>query len=146
MTQEKVQLVRALAGLSLTAVSAYLDILLWPVLLLIVAMAADYLSGMVKAWVTASLSSRVGIRGIVKKLCYLLAVVAGMGADWMLSMAGGGETAPSLACPLACMVALWLIVNELISILENLRDIGVPLPDFLLRAVQRLKTGTEERG
>ena len=34
---------------------------------------------------------------------------------------------------------VWLIINELISILENLGEIGVPLPEFLVNAVKSLK-------
>lgn len=144
MSNEKIELGKALAGLTLTALSAYFGTLLLPVLILLTAMVADYVSGMVKAWVTSALSSRVGIRGIVKKLCYLLAVVAGMGVDYVLALVGEGGADLPLACPMTCMVAVWLILNELISILENLRDIGVPLPVFLVKAVDRLKNKSDE--
>lgn len=139
----KAELIKVLTGLSLTALSASLGKLFLPLTVLVIAMAADYLSGMVKAWVKGTLSSKVGVRGIAKKLCYLLAVVAGLGADYALALAEGGAV-ESFTCPLACMVALWLIVNELISILENLRDIGVPLPGFLLSAMARLKVSVDK--
>lgn len=146
---EKAEYVKVFAGLSLTAVSACFGTLFVPLVVLTVAMAADYLSGMVKAWVRGALSSKVGVRGIAKKLCYLLAVAAGVGADYVLALAEGGGMVETFTCPLACMVALWFIVNELISILENLRDIGVPLPKILLLTVNRLKDQvdkTEEAG
>lgn len=139
----KAELVKMFAGLSLTALSACFGTLLVPLVVLTVVMAADYLSGMAKAWVKGTLSSKVGVRGIAKKLCYLLAVVVGLGADYALALAEGGAV-ESFTCPLACMVALWLIVNELISILENLRDIGVPLPGFLLSAMARLKVSVDK--
>ena len=44
----------------------------------------------------------------------------------------------------AIVVALWLSFNEMISILENIRDIGVKLPPFLLKLVKLLKKKTEE--
>lgn len=43
------------------------------------------------------------------------------------------------------LVTIWLIINELISILENLGSIGVPLPKFLLTIIKKLKTTTENK-
>jgi phage-related holin len=45
----------------------------------------------------------------------------------------------------ACFVALWLICNEIISILENIADIGVDLPPFLLKIVKNLKSQVESK-
>ena len=44
---------------------------------------------------------------------------------------------------IACVVAVWLICNELISILENIKDIGVNIPTFLLPLVKNIKSQTE---
>ena len=44
------------------------------------------------------------------------------------------------------MVIVWLILNECISILENIDKIGVPVPDFLMSLVKRLKSNTEQKG
>lgn len=138
-------LIQAGVSVSLTALSAWLDDLFLPVLILLAAMVADYLSGMAKAWVTKTLSSKTGLRGIVKKLCYLLAVGAGLGTDFLLSYAAtasGKEYA--FSCPVACLVAIWLILNEVISILENVSDIGIPLPSFLLTLTERLREQTDK--
>ncbi|MBQ2538385.1 MAG: phage holin family protein, partial [Ruminococcus sp.] len=43
------------------------------------------------------------------------------------------------------MIAVWLIVNELLSILENLGRLGIPLPEFLVKAVERLRDGVDRR-
>ena len=45
----------------------------------------------------------------------------------------------------ACIVAIWLICNEIISILENINDIGVTLPPFLQPIVRTLKTQVEKK-
>ena len=102
---------------------------------------------MVRAWVTNALSSRVGIVGIVKKICYLFGVGVAIVVDWLIQTAGakagldlGGFYVFGL------LVAIWLILNECISILENLAEIGVPLPDFLLKLIARLKKTVEDRG
>ena len=46
----------------------------------------------------------------------------------------------------ACVVAIWIICNELISILENMVDIGIELPAFLLPLVRKLKTTVDKMG
>ena len=43
------------------------------------------------------------------------------------------------------IVTIWLIINELISILENLKRLGIPLPDFLVKIVSRLKNNVEDK-
>ena len=45
----------------------------------------------------------------------------------------------------ATVVAVWLICNELISILENVVDIGVSIPPFLMPLVKRIKNQVEEK-
>ena len=65
--------------------------------------------------------------------------------DYLLTAFGGmfGVTfKTSLA--VGVLVTMWLIINESISILENLVKIGVPLPAFLEKTVKRLKVTMEE--
>ena len=138
---------KGVIALFLAAVAAYFRELIGPLIVLALAMAADYVTGMVRAWVTNTLSSRVGIVGIVKKICYLFGVGVAIAVDWLIQTAGakagldlGGFYVFGL------LVAIWLILNECISILENLAEIGVPLPDFLLKLIARLKKTVEDRG
>lgn len=44
---------------------------------------------------------------------------------------------------IACVVAIWIICNEIISILENMVDIGIQIPSFLLPLVKNIKSQTE---
>ena len=46
---------------------------------------------------------------------------------------------------IACIVAIWIICNELISILENIQDAGVNLPPFLIPIVKNIKKQTEDK-
>ena len=43
------------------------------------------------------------------------------------------------------IVTIWLIINELISILENLSELGTPIPKFLVNIVRRLKNTVENK-
>ena len=100
---------------------------------------------MVKAWRTRELSSRIGVDGILKKVGYMVLVVVAMGVDYLIY---SGLTAVNV--PLPCqlwfgmLVTIWLIINEMISILENLGNIGVPIPAFLRKIIGRLKNTVEK--
>ena len=65
--------------------------------------------------------------------------------DWLLM---SGMAAVGLGHPVSfafgLVITMWLILNELISILENLGSIeGFPLPGFLTRLVHKLKKTVE---
>ena len=45
----------------------------------------------------------------------------------------------------ATVVAVWLICNEMISILENLIDIGVDIPPFLMPITKYIKKQVEDK-
>ena len=46
---------------------------------------------------------------------------------------------------IASFVAVWLLINELLSILENINDIGVPVPGFLMPIIKGIKTQVENK-
>ena len=109
-------------------------------------MLADYASGMAKAWSAGKLCSKTGLRGILKKLGYLVLVgVAGV-VDWLVRYGltqVGVEV--SFQFLMAAMVIVWLIINELISILENVAALGGPVPGFLRKLLTRLKVAVETK-
>lgn len=123
----------------------YAGIIAVPIIMLCVVMLLDYITGMVAAWRSRELSSKKGSFGIIKKLCYLIAVCVGIIADWVI-YSGLESMGVSLGIKVlfGVIIAIWLIISELLSILENLRKIGVPLPAFLEKIVRRLKNTTEE--
>lgn len=125
---------------------AYLEVMLIPLAVLISVMILDYCTGMVKAWVTKSLDSSIGLIGIVKKLCYLLVVCVGGIVDWLLyeALAKTGIEYSAVFF-VGLLIVIWLIINELISILENLAIIGVPFPSFLNKIVSKLKVAVEKK-
>lgn len=51
-----------------------------------------------------------------------------------------------MKCLFAALVTVWLIANEIISILENIGDIGVESPAFLLPMIQWVKQQAEDKG
>lgn len=122
------------------ALASYFGTLAAPLLVLFGAMLVDYVTGLVKAYMTSQLSSRIGLFGILKKLCYMAMVAVGAALDYLLTGAlaqAGVDLNVEMFCGM--LVAVWLIVNELISILENLAVIGVPGMPALTKLVDRLK-------
>lgn len=127
------------AALCAAAVS-YLNILAVPIFMLIIVMALDYITGMIKAYNAGELCSRTGVKGALKKVGYMITVAAGAVVDYLLRGAlvqAGVDLHIELFFGL--LVAIWLIINELISILENLAAIGVPVFPALDKIIQRLK-------
>ena len=134
--------VMAILAAALGALCSYAS----PLAVLIAVMLADYASGMAKAWSAGKLCSKTGLRGILKKLGYLVLVgVAGV-VDWLVRYGltqVGVEV--SFQFLMAAMVIVWLIINELISILENVAARGGPVPGFLRKLLTRLKVAVETK-
>lgn len=86
----------------------------------------DYITGMLAAKVTGTLSSKVGYKGIPKKLLIITMVVAAAFLDIAIRV----YVNPSLAVCLGIACSFYA-VNEGLSILENLGRAGVPYPDKL---------------
>ena len=129
------------------ALAAYLNILAVPLIVLGTVMVVDWFTGMAGASATGKLSSRVGVIGIIKKLCYLALVVVGGVIDYLIASAlvSIGISLQINYC-FGMIITVWLIINELISILENLGEMGVPLPSFLTSMIKTLKGKVEEQG
>lgn len=123
----------------------YLGIVAVPIIMLVFAMIVDYITGMSAAWYNSELSSKKGIKGIVKKISYLALVVVAMIIDWLISQGLQQINIEfQYSVFFAVLVAVWLIINELISTLENLSRMGVPIPNFMKKLIDRLKTTVEK--
>lgn len=137
---------QAVIAVALGGLSAYMRLMFVPLVVLLGVMIVDYMSGMLKAWGNDELSSRVGLRGIVKKLCYLMLVCVAGVVDWLIysGLRQVGITLNFGFC-FGLIVTIWLIINELISILENLEALKVPMPGFLSKIIKHLQTAVEVR-
>lgn len=93
-----------------------------------VAMGVDYISGVMAAKTEKNWSSKIGIKGIYKKVGMLLCVIVAN----MVDKVTGSDI-------IRTAIILFLIGNEGISILENLGRIGVPISPKLLDILIQLK-------
>ena len=96
---------------------------------LLVAIALDYLSGLIKAYETKTLSSKIGLRGILKKVGVLLVVMLSVLIDRVAGETGAIRT----------LVIYYFVANEGLSIVENLAQAGVPIPQTIKKALKALK-------
>lgn len=128
--------------------ASWLGILYVPMLILIACNIIDYITGLCAAkYRSEAISSYKSFRGIAKKICMWLLVAIGAMLDWLLSYAvGTAGISIGLNFVVASVAAVWLIANEIISILENIRDIGTPLPPFLMKIAENVKESAENKG
>lgn len=96
---------------------------------LLIAIALDYISGIIKAFTTKTLSSRIGFSGIVKKLGILLLVMVGVLIDRVSGDTGAIRT----------LVIYYFVANEGLSIVENLGQAGLPIPSSLKSALKVIR-------
>ena len=116
------------AGLATTLVYIFggLDVALQ---CLLVAIVIDYITGLIKSYKSANLNSKVGIKGLLKKVGILCLVALTVVIDKLTGNTGYVRT----------MVIYYLVANEGLSILENLGEVGIIVPEFLKKRLEQLK-------
>jgi len=91
----------------------------------------DFVTGMLSAIIFGNLSSKVGHKGIIKKLAYFLMVGFAQIVDVYVMQDSDYKFR---------VIAIGLILaNEGISILENLAELGVPIPEKLIGLFESMK-------
>lgn len=102
---------------------------------LLIVSVVDWSTGLMASYITKSTNSKIGMNGIFRKVMMYLALVA-VGVvsysfeqyNWVLDV-----------------FILFFIVNELISVLENLVESGIRLPQGILELFKKEREQYEER-
>lgn len=110
---------------------------------LIIFMAIDYISGLIVAGVfhaskkseTGALESHAGRKGLIRKCFTLLFVLVAYRLDLAIGVEYIHDT-----------VIIGFIANELISIVENMGLMGIPLPPIVTKAIDILTKKQEQEG
>lgn len=147
MKTENINFLKGTVTAVFSFLSSILGVLAVPVCLMVACNVIDYVTGLLAAkYRDQNIDSYKGLRGIIKKVCMWLLVVVGAVVDALLAYSA--ETV-GIALPftflVACVVSIWIVCNEIISILENIGDIGVELPPFLEGLVKNIKRQVEEK-
>ena len=104
--------------------------------ILITFMVLDYMTGVIYAYVIKTLNSEVSFRGLIKKCMILAVLIVGVELDRML---GNGGT-----WVFRTLVAYFYIANEGISLLENISNLGVPIPNKIKTALEQLNNDEDQ--
>ncbi len=139
--------VKAAFVAAFSVIFGWLGILAVPVLILAGLNFTDYITGILASKRRNELvTSDKGLWGIVKKVGMWILVGLGWAMDVLINYAGQ-YVGMSIKLPfvVATIVAVWLICNEIISILENLLDIGVAMPPFLIPLAKMIKGQVEDK-
>ena len=129
---ERLNLLVASLGTLLTWLFGAWDIAL---MVLVCFMVLDYLTGLIKAYITKKLSSNVGLHGIARKSVILIVLIMSVMLDRILN--SGTWVFRTLVC-------YFYIANEGLSILENCSVIGLPIPNKIQEALEQLKNKENE--
>ena len=96
---------------------------------LLIVMVIDYLTGIASAIYNKNLSSKIGLKGILKKFCYLLVVALSVVIDNLLGQSG----------LIRSLVIYFFVANDGLSIIENMAEMNVKLPEKLIDALEQIK-------
>lgn len=126
-------------------ITATLGVLAFPIVLMLTCNCIDYVTGMMAIpYRGETPKSYKHIHGLQKKIGMWLLVAVGAVIDGLLKYTTEqiGVTLP-FSYIFACVVCVWIICNEIISILENLRDIGIKVPGFMYTPVEQVQEQIE---
>ena len=93
----------------------------------------DYLTGLIVGYKMQNLNSKRAFKGLRKKLLILVILC---GASLMHKLV------PDLA--FRTLVGMFYCATELLSIVENVAKVGVPIPNKLKKALEQLREEKEE--
>ena len=103
----------------------------WDMLItfLLIVVVLDYITGMIAGGIEGKLSSKFGVKGIGRKVLIFSLVTVAHLIDTILTNQHFIRNA----------TIIFYLCNEMISIIENVGRAGVPVPEFLRKAVEVLK-------
>lgn len=140
-------------------ISAKLGILGPILVILFILMILDYITGMLASKKESighpddpayGWSSKKGAAGIIKKVGYLCVIAVAIVIDYIILHVAGSIGIPVTAKAFfALLVAVWYVLNEALSIIENAGRMGAQVPEWLQKYIAVLKnkidhTTTEE--
>ena len=102
--------------------------MLWLLLIPVAMMAIDIVTGLINAWATNSFQSARMRTGLAKKCGEIIIILIGM-------MFTYGMNLPRY---ILTGIAVYIIFMELMSVMENLKKLGVPIPAFISKVLNNV--------
>jgi toxin secretion/phage lysis holin len=95
----------------------------------------DYFTGIIAAGIEKKLCSRKGFRGIAQKLLIFVLVSVAHMIDVIIGVEHLIRDA----------TIIFYIMNEIISILENAKRVGLPIPVFFVKIIELFKSKSKKK-
>ena len=124
---KKLEIFASLFISSLTYITGGFDTLLNTLLIIIT---IDYITGFCKGIYKKELNSKTSIKGIIKKIGYIVIIILATMFDRII-----GDSSMAIRT----LVIYFFIANEALSILENWALMDLPLPKKLFQIFEKLK-------
>ena len=102
--------------------------MLWLLLIPVAMMAIDIVTGLINAWAPNSFQSARMRTGLAKKCGEIIIILIGM-------MFTYGMNLPKY---ILTGIAVYIIFMELMSVMENLKKLGVPIPAFISKVLNNV--------
>lgn len=118
----------------------------WTVIVWIISMLLDYLTGTWAALSQGEWDSSIARQGLWHKLGSIVAVLISALLDVSLGVILpqlGIEYSYIVLTPIVC---LWYLLTELGSMIENVDKLGAPVPDFLRDMIKKVKGKVDSIG
>ena len=141
MNVENITKMKAWLTIVFGAIASWFGILFIPIMLMALSNVTDYATGIMASNKKGEIiSSYKSIHGIYKKVGMWVLVLVGWMTDvlvnYSISTFGiqfdiGIIENFQWPCAFACLVAVWVVVNEILSIIENIRSMGTNVPGFV---------------
>ena len=108
---------------------------------------SDFVTGIIKGYVTGTLNSTKMRKGGLNKICELLVMATACGLEIGIRQLGHYYSAPELAgvtgAVTAIAVFIYIAIMEIISILENYAEINPQAAGWIKAILRRLKNFKE---
>ena len=102
--------------------------MLWLLLIPVAMMGIDIITGLINAWATNSFESAKMRTGLAKKCGEMVVILIGMMFTYGMSLPGY----------ILKGVSAYIIFMELMSVMENLDKLGVPIPAFISKVLNNV--------
>jgi toxin secretion/phage lysis holin len=141
----KAQEIKALLAAGVAFLTALWGWVGWIIVLLIMAIALDYITGTAAAKVAGEWTSKLAREGLWHKLGEIVALLVAILCDIAISVILHTEAAQifdgtiEYGNYITLVVSIWYFFTEIGSILENVKKLGAPIPEWLISGAKVLK-------
>lgn len=106
--------------------------------LVAIAIVFDVVTGLIRAKIQGNVSSKKGYAGFWKKIATLAGLFFGIFLDYFVPIAVSAGIAFDIpfALPFGLIVGIYIILNECVSICENLYQSGFTVPGFIVKMLK----------